>query len=128
MFDTLTLLAQSDNMGPFAFMANMMVNLVILVISWVICGITLSTIARKTGTPNEIWAWIPILNILLMLQIADLPIWYIILFFVPCVNLFVVIYTWWKICEKRGKPGPISLLMLVPCVGFVVPFYVAFSD
>lgn len=128
MFDTLTLLAQSDNMGPFAFMANMMVNLVVVVICWVIGGITLSTIARKTGTPNEIWAWIPILNILLMLQIADLPIWYIILFFVPCVNLFVIIYTWWKICEKRGKPGPISLLMLVPCVGFFVPFYVAFAD
>lgn len=128
MFETLTLLAQSNDMGPFAFMANMMVNLVVLVICWVIGGITLSTIARKTGTPNEIWAWIPVLNILLMLQIADLPIWYIVLFFVPCVNLFVIIYTWWKICEKRGKPGPIALLMLVPCVNFFVPFYVAFAD
>ncbi len=84
---------------------------------YVVMALALMTIAKKTNTPNEWWAWVPILNILLMLQIADLPMWYIILYLVPCTFLFVWIYNWWKIAEKRGKPGPIAIALLIPFVG-----------
>jgi len=99
------------------------------IVGYVIMAIALMTIANKTGlTEKNWWAWIPIMNVLLMLEIADLPLWYIILLLVPCVNLAVIIYTWWKIAEKRGKPGAVSLAMLIPVVGFFVPLYIAFSD
>lgn len=127
MLDVTTLLAQNDQ-GMMGMFANTMMQLVIIAVVWFVWGICLYTIAKKTGTPNEIWAWIPILNILLLLQIADLPMWYVILMLVPCVNLFVSIWAWWKVAEKRGKPGPVALVMLVPCIGIFVPFYIAFAD
>ncbi len=95
---------------------------------YVVSAVALMTIANKTNTANAWWAWVPILNLILMIQIAELEIWYILLMFVPCVNIFVAVYVWWKICERRGKPGPLALGMLVPVVNFFVMLYVAFSD
>ena len=87
------------------------------------------TIANKTGLAEKAWwGWVPILNILLMLEIAELPVWFIVLFLIPCFNFFLGIYIWWKIAEKRGKPGPIALAILFPILGFFVPLYIAFSD
>ncbi len=111
-----------------AMMANMMINLVVFVILYAVYGYALSTLAKKTGTPNEVWAWIPILNIVLLLQIAQLEVWYIIGFFIPCVNFATLVYVWWKVCERRGKPGALALLNLVPCLNFFFPLYIALVD
>ena len=127
----LHLLAQTNSDAAAAGMlAGMgMIYTIGGIVGYVIMAIALMTIANKTGlTEKNWWAWIPIMNVLLMLEIADLPLWYIILLLVPCVNLAVIIYTWWKIAEKRGKPGAVSLAMLIPVVGFFVPLYIAFSD
>lgn len=95
---------------------------------YVVSAVALMTIAKKTGTANEWWAWIPILNLILMVQIAQLEIWYILLMFVPCVNIFAAVYIWWKIAERRGKPGPLAIGMLVPVVNFFIMLYIAFAD
>jgi len=122
-----TIQYQSEG-NPIVALLSGTIGLAMWVGIYVVMALALMTIAKKTGTANEWWAWVPILNILLMLQIADLPMWYIILFFVPCVNLGVGIYAWWKIAEKRGKPGPVALAILIPCVGWFVPLYIAFAD
>lgn len=126
------LLAQSTNNDAVAgAMAGgmFMIQMIFAVIGYVVMAVALMTIANKTGKSEKSWwAWIPILNFLLMLEIAGLPLWYIILMLIPCVNLFVLIYTWWKIAEARGKPGPIAIALIIPVVGFFVPLYIAFSD
>lgn len=95
---------------------------------YVVCAIALMTIAQKTNTPNGWMAWIPILNIVLMVQIAGIEMWWVLLCFIPCLNLIAFVYIWWKIAERRNKPGPIALAMLVPVVNLLVPLYIAFSD
>ncbi len=40
--------------------------------------------------------------------------------------LMVVAY--WKICEKAGFPGPLSLLMLIPVANFILVLYIAFAE
>ncbi|MBL8065032.1 MAG: hypothetical protein JNM34_04135 [Chthonomonadaceae bacterium] len=98
-------------------------------ISYVVMGFALMTLANKTGHKDKnFWGWIPILNVLLMLEIAELPLWYILLLLVPCVNVGVIIYTWWRIAEKRGKPGPAAIGLIVPVVGFFIVLWIAFSD
>ncbi|MBX3120224.1 MAG: hypothetical protein KF784_14255 [Fimbriimonadaceae bacterium] len=117
----------NDSGSVFAIMSvGMWFGLFILV--YVVQAVALMTIANKTGTENSWMAWIPILNVLLMLSIAGLDWWYILIMLIPCVGWLVVLYAWWLICEERGKPGWISLLQLVPCIGFFVPLYVAFVD
>lgn len=46
---------------------------------YVYIALALQTIAKKTGTANGWMAWIPVLNFILMIQIASKPIWWIIL-------------------------------------------------
>lgn len=54
----------------------------------------------------------------------------IILFVVLLTGLsaLLTVIPFWKICSKAGFPGPLSLLMLVPIVNMVLPFYIAFAE
>lgn len=91
-------------------------------------AVSLQTIGKKTGVKNTWFAWIPILNLVLLLEIAGLDLWMIILFFIPCVGWIFDGYVWSEIAEERGKPGVIGWLMLVPVVNIFIPLYLAFSD
>ena len=47
--------------------------------------------------------------------------------FVILISLALLILIWWKIFSKAGWPGALSLLLLVPVVNIIIPFYVAFA-
>ena len=89
---------------------------------------SLMVISQKTGKGTPWWGWVPILNVLLMLQIADKPGWWILLCLVPLVNIVILIIVWMKIAEARGKPNWWGILMIVPIANLVVPGYLAFTD
>ena len=84
-------------------------------------------IANKTETDNIWWAFIPFLNIILLIQIADKPIWWILGFFIPLVNIVVAVLVWMGVAEVRGKPSWLGFLTLIPGVNLVVIGYLAFS-
>lgn len=85
-------------------------------------------IAEKTNTENGWWAWIPILNILLMLAIARKPMWWIILMLIPLVNIVIAIMVLVAICQARGKSGLLVIGFFVPIVNLIVLGYLAFGD
>ncbi|MBM3204903.1 signal peptidase I [Candidatus Uhrbacteria bacterium] len=87
----------------------------------------LMAIAKKTGTKNGWFAWIPILNVFLMLKVAGKPYWWFILLLIPFVNIIIAIILWMKIAERVGKPSWWGILMLVPVVNLIVPGYLAWS-
>lgn len=122
-------LAQDDNRVPIAFLgAFFMVYLVFIGVLYVYLALTLQTIARKTNTENGWLAWIPIVNVVLMCNIAKKPVWWIILCLIPLVNLVIFIILWMGIAEARNKPGWWGILLIVPIVGIIVPGYLAWSD
>jgi heme/copper-type cytochrome/quinol oxidase subunit 2 len=47
--------------------------------------------------------------------------------FVILISLVLTLIIWWKIFSKAGWPGALSLLLLVPVVNIIIPFYVAFA-
>ncbi|PYV34395.1 MAG: hypothetical protein DMG22_06360 [Acidobacteria bacterium] len=95
---------------------------------YVYLALALQTIAKKTSTENAWWAWLPILNALLMLNIAKKPLWWIILLLIPLVNIVIGIIVWMGVAEARGKPNWWGILMIVPVANLVVPGYLAWSD
>jgi uncharacterized membrane protein YoaK (UPF0700 family) len=97
-------------------------------VMYVYVALALQTIAQKTDTENAWLAWIPIANIVLMLNIAKKPIWWIILFFIPLVSFVMAIIVWMGIAEERGKPNWWGILLIIPGVGLIVPGYLAWSD
>ena len=95
---------------------------------YVYVALALQTIAQKTGTENAWWAWVPIINIVLMLNIAKKPVWWLILFLIPLVNLIIIIIVWMAIAEARGKPSWWGILFIVPVAQLIVPGYLAWAD
>ena len=102
--------------------------LFIFVALYAYMAICFMKIAEKTGTENGWWAWIPILNILLMLAIARKPMWWIILMLIPIVNFVIFILVFVGICQVRGKSGWLTVGFLVPVVNLIVLGYLAFGD
>ncbi len=106
----------------------------LVVASWIITiaiyvylAVCLQTIARKTGTEHGWLAWIPIANAYLMCKVAVKPGWWLLLFFIPIVNIVFMVIVWMGIAEARDKKGWLGILMIVPIANLIVPGYLAFS-
>lgn len=91
-------------------------------------AVCLQIIANKSSTPNGWLAWIPIANLYLMCKVAGKAGWWIILFFIPLVNIVIAIIVWMGIAEARNKPSWLGILMIIPLVNLVIPGVLAFSD
>ncbi|MFP4496651.1 MAG: DUF5684 domain-containing protein [Vulcanimicrobiota bacterium] len=90
---------------------------------------SLQTIAQKTDTENGWLAWIPIANIYLMCMIAGRPIWWLVLCFLPVVNVIVMTILWMDIAEVRGRPNWWGILVLwLPLIQFYFLYAMAFQD
>ena len=96
--------------------------------AYVYYSFSLMTIADKTGTPNSWFAWLPFLNVYLMCRVASRPGWWLLLFFIPLVNIIMLVVVWMGIAEARGFTGWWGILMIVPLVNIIVPGYLAFTD
>lgn len=85
-------------------------------------------IARNAGQrENAWWAFVPILNVLLIIKSAQKPLWWFLLMLVPIVNLIVFAVLMWQVAERCGKGGLWGLLCLVPLVNIVAMFVLAFA-
>lgn len=91
-------------------------------------AVCLYIIARKTETENPWLAWVPVANVILACLIAGKPWWWGFLFFIPLVNLIILLIVVGRICERRGKPGWLAFLMLVPLANLIIPGVLAFDD
>ncbi|HKZ33783.1 MAG TPA: hypothetical protein VJ142_00900 [Candidatus Nanoarchaeia archaeon] len=116
---------------PDFFQANLLAGfffifLLIIVILYVYVALALMRIAKKTGTKNEWFAFIPIANFYLLTQMAKKSghwTWALLLGFLPFGGLFVAavgIWLFWLVAERIKFPGWISLLLIVPFVNLVV--------
>lgn len=112
-----------------AGLAGMMMFMFLFVAAaYVYMALALMTIANKTKTENAWLAWIPIANIILMLNIAKKPIWWIVLCLIPLVNIVIFVLVWMGIAEARGKASFWGILMIIPVVGLIVPGFLAWAD
>ena len=79
----------------------------------------------KAGQPG--WASIiPIYNIIVMLQITDKPLWWVILFFIPIANIIIPILVSIAIAERFGKGAGFGIGLAF--LGFIFYPILAFSD
>lgn len=64
---------------------------------------------------------IPVYNFIVMLQITELPMWYIALLFVPIAQVYALIKMNIELAKKFGQEGGFAaLLILVPVVGYPI--------
>ena len=109
--------AANGNQGPG------LVPLILAVLIGVVMIAAMWKVFTKAGKPG--WASIiPIYNMIVLLDIAGKPVWWIILFFIPIVNLIFAILTYVALAEKFGKGGGFAMglvflgVIFFPILGF----------
>ncbi|MST01035.1 MAG: hypothetical protein EXS29_06970 [Pedosphaera sp.] len=84
---------------------------------WLFFSYCLKRICLKAGHEPGALVWIPVAQIVPLLTVAGLPLWWIILCLIPCVSIFVFCYIWFKICERLGHGvGFVVGIILLPIV------------
>lgn len=95
---------------------------VLLLVFFVIVGWKIFTKAGKPG-----WAVIiPIYNVIVMLEIVNRPIWWIVLFFIPVVNVIVGIVLALDLAGAFGKGTGFAVGMIL--LSFIFYPILAFGD
>ena len=123
MLTLLTILAQQDDGsgGGASSIIGLVIGLLVIAGLW--------RLFSKAGKPG--WAAIiPIYNLIVLLQIAGKPIWWILLLFIPIVNFIVFIIVWVGVARAFGKGTGYALGLIflspifVPLLGFSDAQYV----
>jgi len=111
--------------GIMAAIADIAVYLVLSIAILVVMVVSYWKIYVKAGKPG--WAAIvPIYNIIILLEIVKKPVWWVILFFIPCANIVALVLVALEFVKVFGKPSWHAALMIL--VGIVYLPYIAFSD
>jgi hypothetical protein len=84
---------------------------------YVFFSFTLMKIGDKAGVQNSWLAWIPVGNLWVMCRAAGKPGWWLILLFVPLVNIVIFFLIIFGIPINLGKSGLLGLLIFVPVIG-----------
>ena len=102
--------AANGNAGPGAgtYIFAILVVVVLIAAMW--------KVFTKAGKPG--WAAIiPIYNIIVLLEIAGKPAWWVILFLIPIVGFIMTIITYVALAEKFGKGGGFAVGLVL--LGFI---------
>jgi hypothetical protein len=101
--------------------------LLFFVAFYVVTCIPFYLISKKLGIGITHFAWVPLFNIFLMLDLARKPGWWFILCFVPFVNVVIIVLIFCGIAETCRQPAWLGLLVLVPWVNVALPWYFLYS-
>ena len=117
----LSILAQEEGGGGAGGMIGLVIYLALVVL--VIAGFWKTF--EKAGKPG--WgAIVPIYNLVLLLEIAGKPIWWILLFLIPFVNFIVVILVSIEVAKNFGKGTGFGLGLAF--LGFIFYPILGFGD
>jgi len=105
-----------------------LVMLVIMVAVYIFYCYCAKLICEKVGKEPGVLIWIPIVQILPLLEAAGMEKWMIILFFVPFVNILAALYMAYKLVLARGKPPVLVVMAVIPIVSLAFFPYLAFSE
>lgn len=110
-YDSLTKVADGFLLGSVVIWIIGMVAAVFTMI----CMWKIFTKAGKKG-----WAvFIPVYNIIVMLEIAELPMWYLVLLLVPFANIYAMFKIYIEIAHKFGKSTGFGVGMVFLSIIFV---------
>jgi hypothetical protein len=104
-----------------------LVGWILGILFYLYISVCLYSMAEQVGSRNSWFAFLPILDLILMLEIADMPIWWLLLLFIPIVNIIAGALVWMSICRALRKPAWLGILVFLPGVNLVVLGYLAWA-
>lgn len=104
---------------------------VVAIASYVYLSLALMKIGKEMGYENSWFAWIPILNLVMIFQLGNQNPWLILLSLIPGLGTLIVgiltIVAFANIAEKRGYDKILTLLLLVPLAAYILMYFLAWK-
>lgn len=104
--------------------AALVLGILIFIAIYVYSALAWQTIAKKQKYKNPWFAWVPFLNLVLLLEMGGFHWALIFLLLVPILGwiaiIVLTIIAIWRIFEKAKYPGWFSLASLIPKVGGIL--------
>jgi len=73
------------------------------------------------------WGWVPIMNTLLVIKMAEKPGTWFIFLLLPIVNIVIFAMLWMEVARKLGKSPALGIMMLLPILNFIAAGIMAFG-
>ena len=84
-------------------------SIIIGIAAGILVLVSLWIIFKKAGKPG--WASIvPIYDIIVLLQVVELPLWYIVLLIIPFANIYAIFKIYIELAHKFGKSTGFGVL------------------
>ena len=110
--------------GALLGLGMLMFILVFALAFYVFACFCYKRICEKCGVTPGVLVWIPIVQFIPLLQVAKMPLWMIILVFIPLVNIVILVMMWVKICQARGKSGWLVIVLFIPIANLIfLPYW-----
>lgn len=85
-------------------------------------------IAHRTGPSADAWwAFVPVMNTLLLIRMAGKPMHWILYLLIPVANLFFFFALWIQVARNAGVSGVWGFLVLIPGINLLAVFIMAYS-
>ena len=84
-------------------------------------------ICQKAGQTPGALIWIPVVQFIPLLRVAQMADWMLILLLIPVVNVVAMLMLWARICTALKKSPWLATSLFVPVVNFILIPYLAFS-
>lgn len=109
-----TVNGQPTDCGPIGAALGVGLGIFMLIVLAIVLLIVVSQwkVYKKAGQPG--WAAIiPIYNMVVLLQIVKKPIWWIILMFIPIVNIVMSVIVYYELAKAFGKGVGFTIGLIV---------------
>ncbi len=103
-----------------------MVILIVALAVWALWCVPLMVMARKVGHELAWLVWVPIANTWLLFDNDEREWWYMLLEFVPLVNIGVTVWVGIGLAETFGQPQWLGILLVVPLLNVALLYYLAY--
>lgn len=121
-------------LAPFAFITGgiLIFSITVSLGIYIYTCLALQKTAQKLGMENTWFAWIPILNTVLLFRMGDQNPLYILLGLIPGIGAIILlvfsIIATMNVCEKRGYDKALGLLILIPIASLILWGILAWGD
>lgn len=92
-----------------------------------VMAVALWKMAERVKEEPAWFAIVPLLNMVLLLKLARKPMWWLVLFFLPIVNIVALIMATMSLCERFGVDKWWGLVAIISPLNLVLYLYLAFS-
>lgn len=115
------------------FTSTILVFVILLGLAqYIYLAVTLQKTAEKLGMKDTWYAWIPILNGILLFKMGDQNPYLLLLGLIPGIGALAIaiisIIATMKVCEKRGHDKMVGLLILIPLAKLILWGILAWGD